>query len=102
MRCKLRFPLLQHMISISTRSMFPVPAPPSPADFDPFPAPPRTVGREEGGGAPRPALWGAGAPRPAPPHRFLALPLPAPPREKNSFPDHPCFVGSVDLVVDVR
>ena len=23
----------------------PVPAPPSPADFDPFPAPPRTVGK---------------------------------------------------------
>ena len=45
MQCKLRLPLLQHMISISTRSMFPAPAPPSPADFDPFPAPPRTVGR---------------------------------------------------------
>ena len=29
MQCKLRFPLLQHMISISTRSMFPAPAPPS-------------------------------------------------------------------------
>ena len=27
--------LLQHMISISTRSMFPAPAPPRPADFDP-------------------------------------------------------------------
>ena len=25
--------------------MFPTPAPPSPADFDPFPAPPRTVGK---------------------------------------------------------
>ena len=59
--------LLQHMISISTRSMFPAPAPPRPADFDPFPAPPRTVGR-------------GGVPRPAPPRRFLALPLPAPPR----------------------
>ena len=43
--------LLQHMISISTRSMFPAPAPPRPADFDPFPAPPRTVGR---GGFPAP------------------------------------------------
>ena len=51
MRCKLRFPLLQHMISISTRSMFPVPAPPSPADFDPFPVPPRTVRK---GGFPAP------------------------------------------------
>ena len=39
MQCKLRFPLLQHMISISTRSMFPS----QPADFDPFPAPPRPV-----------------------------------------------------------
>ena len=37
MQCKLRFPLLQHMISISTRSMFPAPAPPRPADLDPFP-----------------------------------------------------------------
>ena len=37
MQCKLRFPLLQLMISISTRSMFPTPAPPSPKDFDPFP-----------------------------------------------------------------
>ena len=56
--------LLQHMISISTHSMFPAPAPPRPADFDPFPAPTRTVGK--GGGSP--------------PRRFLALPLPAPPR----------------------
>ena len=31
--------------------MFPAPAPPGPADLDPFPAPPRTVGR---GGVPRP------------------------------------------------
>ena len=31
------------MISISTCSMFPALAPPSPADFDPFPAPPRPV-----------------------------------------------------------
>ena len=68
--------LLQHKISISTRSMFPAPAPPCPADFEPFPAQPRTVGR---GVVPRPAV----------PHRFLALPLPAPPREKNSFPVHP-------------
>ena len=44
--------LLQHMISISTRSMFPAPAPPRPADFDPFPAPPRTVGK---GGFPAPS-----------------------------------------------
>ena len=62
MQCKLRFPLLQHMISISTRSMFP--APPSHADFDPFPAQPCIVG--SGGGVPR-----------RPPHRFFALPLPA-------------------------
>ena len=41
--------------------MFPAPAPPPPADFDPFPAPPRIVGK---GGFP------------APPRRILALPLP--------------------------
>ena len=51
--------LLQHMISISTRSMFPALAPPSPADYDPFPAPPRTLGGEWGG-------WG-GVTRPSPP-----------------------------------
>ena len=57
--------------------MFPAPAPPCPADLDPFPPPPRTVGR---GGFP------------APPHRFLALPLPAlpaPPREKIASPSIP-------------
>ena len=62
--------------SADTNSMFPAPAPPRPADFDPFPAPPRTVGK-------------GGVPRPGPPHRFLAKPFPAPPREKNSFPVHP-------------
>ena len=31
--------------------MFPAPAPPRPADFDPSPAPPRTVGK---GGLPAP------------------------------------------------
>ena len=41
----------KHMISIGTHSMFPAPAPPSPAEFDTFPAPPRTVGR---GGFPAP------------------------------------------------
>ena len=45
--------------------MFPAPAPPRPADFDPFPALPRTVGK---GGFP------------APPHRFLAFHFPALPR----------------------
>ena len=65
MQCKLRFPLLQYMISISTRSMFPAPAPPRPPDFDPFPA----LCCGEGG-----------VPRPAPARRFFALPLPAQPR----------------------
>ena len=46
--------LLQHMISISTCSMFPAPAPPRPADFDPFPAPPRTVGKGGFTAPPRP------------------------------------------------
>ena len=77
MQCKLRFPLLQHIISISTRSMFPAPAPPSPADFDPFPAPPCTVGK---GGVPPPQIFGQAPPRPAPP------------REKISFPAHLCRV----------
>ena len=73
-----RNPLLQHMISISARSMFPDPAHPRPADFDPFPAPPRIVGK---GGFP--AL-----PRPV---DFLpSLSPPCPASEKNSFPVHPC------------
>ena len=55
MQCKLRFPLLQHIISISTHNMFPASAPPSSADFDPFPALPRTVGKGGFPAPPRPA-----------------------------------------------
>ena len=62
------------MISISSRSIFPAPAPPCPADFDPFPAPTRTVGK-------------GGFPAPARPIDFW--PSPSLPREKNSFPVHP-------------
>ena len=40
--------------SADTRSMFPAPAPPRPADFDPFPAPPRTVGKGGFPALPRP------------------------------------------------
>ena len=71
--------LLQHMISISTRSMFPAPAPPSPADFDPFPAPPRTVGK---GGIPSPVspidFW----PSPSPPRPVKKIASPSIPGKK--------------------
>ena len=58
MQCKLSRPLLQHMISISSCSMFPALAPPSPADFSPAP-------------------WGGGGspPRHAPPQQVPENPL---------------------------
>ena len=65
MQCKLRFPLLQHMIYISTSSIFPAPARPSLADFDSFPA--------------RLALWGGAVPCPAPPHPIDFWPCSSPP-----------------------
>ena len=72
MQCKLRFPLLQHMISISWYTQHvPRPGPSPPRRFWPLPRPAPHCGE---GGVPRPAL----------PHRILALPLPA--QWKNSFP----------------
>ena len=68
MQCKLRFPLLQHMISISWYTQHvPRPGPSPPRRFWPLPRPAPHCGE-------------GGVPRPAPPRRFLALPLPAPPR----------------------
>ena len=66
MQCKLRFPLLQHMISISWYTQYvPRPGPSSPRRFWPLPRPAPHCG--EGGG-----------PRPAPSRRFFALPPPPP------------------------
>ena len=68
MQCKLRFPLLQHMISISWYTQHvPRPGPSPPRRFWPLPRPAPHCGE-------------GGVPRPAPSRRFFALPLPAPPR----------------------
>ena len=59
--------------------MFPTPAPPSPADFDPFSAPPCTVGMGIGG-----------APRPAPPRPVKKIASPSIPAKnhENTMKNH--------------
>ena len=81
MQCKLRFPLLQHMISISWYTQYvPRPGPSPPRRFWPLPRPAPHCGE-------------GGVPRPAPSRRFFALPLPAPPRpvKKIASPPIPGF-----------
>ena len=82
MQCKLRFPLLQHMISISWYTQHvPRPGPSPPRRFWPLPRPAPHCGE-------------GGVPRPAPSRRFFALPLPAPPRpvKKIASPPIPAFL----------